>query len=85
MKLYEDYKYELIRMVRNFLFQGGQLRKIDQDAVTVHCRSVGFKRTRGWTLKNTPILTKSAVVTSTNIVAANRTTQMRAIAAYYVN
>ena len=85
MKLYEDYQYELIRMVRNFLFQGGQLRKIDQDTVTVHCRSVGFKRNRSWTLKNTPILTKSAVVTSTNIVAANRTTQMRAIAAYYVN
>ena len=85
MKLYEDYQYELIRMVRNFLFQGGQLRKIDQDTVTVHCRSVGFKKNRNWTLKNTPILTKSAVVTSTNIVAANRTTQMRAIAAYYVN
>ena len=82
MKLYEDYQYELIRMVRNFLFQGGQLRKIDQGTVTVHCRSVGFKRNRNWTLKNTPILTKSAVVTSTNIVAANRTTQMRTIAAY---
>ena len=85
MKFYEDYQYELIRMVRNFLFQGGQLRKIDQDAVTVHCSSVGFKRNRSWALKNTPILTKSAGVTSTNIVAANRTTQMRAIAAYYVN
>ena len=85
MKLYEDYQYELIQMVRNFLFQGGQLRKIDQDTVTVHCRSVGFKRNRSWTLKNTPILIESAVVTSTNIVAVNRTTQMRAIAAYYVN
>ena len=85
MKLYEDYQYELIRMVRNFLFQGGQLRKINQEAVTVHCRSVGFKRNRSWTLKNTPILTKSAVVTSTNIVATNRTTQMSLIAAYYVN
>ena len=85
MKFYEDYQYELIRMVRNFLFQGGQLRKIDQDAVTVHCSSVGFKRNRSWALKNTPILIKSAVVTSTNIVEANRTTQMRAIAAYYVN
>ena len=85
MKLYEDYQYELIQMVRNFLFQGGQLRKIDQDTVTVHCRSVGFKRNRSWTLKNTPILIESAVVTSTNIFAVNRTTQMRAIAAYYVN
>ncbi len=85
MKFYEDYQYELIRMVRNFLFQGGQLRKIDQDAVTVHCRSVGFKRNGSWTLENTTILIKSAVVTSTNIVAVNRTTQMRAIAAYYVN
>ena len=85
MKLYEDYQYELIQMVRNFLFQGGQLRKIDQDTATVHCRSVGFKRNRSWTLKNTPILIESAVVTSTNIVAVNRTTQMRAIAAYYVN
>ena len=85
MKLYEDYQYELIQMVRIFLFQGRQLRKIDQDTVTVHCRSVSFKRNRSWTLENTPILIKSAVVTSTNIVAVNRTTQMRAIAAYYVN
>ena len=82
MKLYEDHQYELIRMVRNFLFQGGQLRKIDQGTVTFHCRKEGFKRNRSWTLKNTPILTKSAVVTSTNIVAANFTTQMRTIAAY---
>ena len=85
MKFYEDYQYELIRMVRNFLFQGGQLRKIDQDTVTVHCRSVGFKRNRSWTLENTPILIKSAVVKSTNIVAVNRTTHMRAIATYYDN
>ncbi len=84
MKLFEDYQYELIQMVRNFLFQGGQLRKIDQDVVTFHCCGVGFKRNRNWTLKNNPILIKLAVVTSTNIVAANRTTQMRAIAAYYV-
>ena len=85
MKFDEDYQSALIRMVRNFLFHGGQLIKSDQAAVTVHCSSVGFKRNRSWALKNTPILTKSAVVTSTNIVAANRTTQMRAIAAYYVN